>query len=169
MYWRFFLLFRCLAIIKKKNLQLIPKKAYQLLKETGDKPKFQIWTPPPRKKEMGESQKHTLSQIFIGIVHSAKCCCLRHLIQIFIYRHCTYCCTLVSNVSMPSVWKKILSLTMWCSYFPHCCPIEKVVIISSMMLMVIFKKNHSAFKMKKQMSYVPMIICWSLIMQAQLR
>lgn len=65
------MLLRCLAYNFKKHSPISPKKAYQLLKETGDKPKFQIWTPPPRKKEMGESQKHTLSQIFIGIVHSA--------------------------------------------------------------------------------------------------
>lgn len=33
---------------------------------------------------------------------------------------------------------------------------------------IFLKQIPSAFKMKRQMSYVPMIICWSLIMQAQL-
>lgn len=39
--------------------------------------------------------------------------------------------------------KKSLSLTMWCSYFPHCRPTERVVVISLMMLLVIFFKTNT--------------------------
>lgn len=62
------MLLRCLAYNFKKHSPISPKKAYQLLKETGDKPKFQICDPP--KKEIGESQKHTFNQFFIVITHS---------------------------------------------------------------------------------------------------